>query len=222
MLKQHFRKMLTRRQVARSLILVGIVAAVGAALLLARQHSVEPRPPSGAVASQPAPSSAKLEPQVVASYTVPSTHPKYIAIPAIGIANTPVLELGLLSNGAIATPNNINEAGWYDASSQPGQSRAMFIYGHVSSWKANGIFYNLKKLKLGDKITVIRGDNTTYVYQVVRTKVYSYDKVDMAEVLSPINAGKPGLNLMTCTGKIIEGTSEFSQRLVVFTSLVKS
>ncbi|MDB5175476.1 MAG: hypothetical protein JWM81_334 [Candidatus Saccharibacteria bacterium] len=222
MLKPHFRKTLTRRHVAHSLILIGIVAAVGAALLLARQHGVEPRPPSGAAVLQPAPSSVKLKPQVVASYTVPSTHPKYIAIPAIGIANTPVLELGLLSNGAIATPNNINEAGWYHASSQPGQSGAMFIYGHVSSWDTTGIFYNLKKLKLGDKITVTRGDNTTYVYQVVRTKVYSYDKVDMAEVLSPFNAGKPGLNLMTCSGQIIEGTSEFSQRLVVFTSLVKS
>ena len=29
-----------------------------------------------------------------------------------------------------------------------------------------------------------------------------------------------GLNLMTCTGEAIAGTSEFNERLVVFTSLV--
>jgi LPXTG-site transpeptidase (sortase) family protein len=193
---------------------------VSAALLSAHLRSVEPSPPSGAAASQSAPSSVKLKPQVVASYAVPNTHPKYIAIPAIGIGNTPVLGLGLLSNGAIATPNNINEAGWYNASSLPGQAGAMFIYGHMSSWAADGIFYNLKKLKSGDTITITRGDNTTYTYQVAASKVYSYDNVNMAEVLSPINATKPGLSLMTCTGKIIKGTNEFNQRLVIFSNLV--
>jgi hypothetical protein len=44
----------------------------------------------------------------------------------------------------------------------------------------------------------------------------------MKQVLSPINPNKPGLNLMTCTGHVMKGTSEFSERLVVFTSLVSS
>jgi LPXTG-site transpeptidase (sortase) family protein len=151
---------------------------------------------------------------------VPPNNPKYIAIPAINISNTPILRLGLLKSGAIGTPDNIYDTGWYDGSSLPGQSGAMFIYGHVSSWTADGIFYNLKKLTPGDKITITTGNNTTYTYQVMGTKVYPYNNVDMNQVLSPIDASKPGLNLMTCTGQIIQGTSEFNERLVVFTSLV--
>ena len=98
----------------------------------------------------------------------------------------------------------------------------MFIYGHVSSWTADGAFYNLKKLHSGNTVTIIRGDNRAYMYRVVSSKIYPYDNVDMNQVLAPINAKVPGLNLMTCTGQVIQGTSEFNERLVVFTELVSS
>jgi hypothetical protein len=43
----------------------------------------------------------------------------------------------------------------------------------------------------------------------------------MDQVLVPANANKPGLNMMTCTGEVIKGTSEFNERLVVYANLVK-
>jgi len=168
-----------------------------------------------------APSSVKPKPAEVATYTVPPTDPRYITIPALGIGNTPVVKLGLLKGGAIATPSNIYQTGWYNGSARPGQNGAMFIYGHVSSWTAKGVFYNLKKLQPKSLVTITRGDNKTYTYQVISTKTYPSDHVDMTQVLSPIN-DKPGLNLMTCTGQLIKGTGEFNERLVVFTSLVST
>jgi hypothetical protein len=48
------------------------------------------------------------------------------------------------------------------------------------------------------------------------------DSVPMNIVLTPTKSANSGLNLMTCAGSIIKGTSEFSERLVVFTSLVNS
>jgi sortase A len=213
-------RLLSRQGVAIGLILFGIALAIICIALLIHQNNNEPKPPPGALTSKSAPSSVKPSTQAVASYSVPPNNPKYIAIPAIGIPNTPILKLGLTSSGAIAVPDNVYDTGWYDGSSLPGQSGAMFIYGHVSSWTADGIFYNLKKLKTGDSITITRGDNKTYTYQVVATKVYPYTNVDMSQVLAPVNSNKPGLNLMTCTGTVIKGTSEFNERLVVFTSLV--
>jgi LPXTG-site transpeptidase (sortase) family protein len=169
-----------------------------------------------------APSSVKPTTQEIVSYSVPPNDPKYISIPAIDISTTKVLKLGLLKSGAIGTPDNVYDTGWYDGSSTPGQNGAMFIYGHVSSWTADGIFYNLKILVAGDKIIITRGDNTTYTYQVVSLKIYPYNNVPMNTVLEPIQAGTPGLNLMTCTGQVMPGTSEFNERLVVYTSLVSS
>jgi sortase A len=204
------------------LIAFGVVLGVTSVLLLLNKNQSVPKPPPGALTSKSAPSSIKPKAQAVASYAVPPTDPKYINIPAIGLTKTRIIQLGLLSNGSIAVPDNIYDTGWYNGSAKPGQNGAMFIYGHVSSWTANGVFYNLKKLKPGDTITIIRGDNTSYTYQVVQTKVYAYNAVPMNTVLAPVNSSKPGLNLMTCTGQVIKGTSEFNQRLVVYTSLVSN
>jgi LPXTG-site transpeptidase (sortase) family protein len=204
------------------MLVVGVILAAIAAALYVYDRQAEPKPPPDALTSRSAPSSAEPSPQAIANYTVPSLHPKYIAIPSIDVGNSRVRELGLTSGGAIATPDNIYDAGWYDRSSLPGQKGAEFIYGHVSSWTAHGIFYDLKKLKAGDNVVVTRGDNKKFTYRVVSTKIYPYKKVDMNQVLRPVSAGEPGLNIMTCTGRIIKGTSEFSERLVVFTKLVNS
>lgn len=215
-----FKKIVTQRNVALALIVFGIIG-IGINIIL---YAQEPRPPKivsdpKSVSINSAPSSIKPSEKSVASYSVPPSDPKYITIPAIGISNTPILRLGLLKTGAISTPDNIYEAGWYDGSSLPGQTGAMFIYGHVSSWTADGIFHNLKKLVAGDSVIITRGDNTAFTYRVVSAKVYPYNNVDMTQVLAPINPSTPGLNLMTCTGQVIKGTSEFNERLVVFTSL---
>jgi sortase (surface protein transpeptidase) len=200
-------------------IVAGLIFALVAVLIMVHQHKTEPKPPPGALTSKSAPSSVKPPIKAVAAYNVPPTDPKYIAISSIGLSNTPVLRLGLTTGGAIAVPDNIYEAGWYDGSSRPGQAGAMFIYGHFSSWTADGIFYNLHKLQLGDSVTIIRGDNTTYTYKVLKIVVYPYNAVPMNTVLASLSSNTPGLNLMTCTGQVIKGTSEFNERLVVYTSL---
>jgi sortase (surface protein transpeptidase) len=159
--------------------------------------------------------------QQVESYTVAPTLPKYINIPAISIPNTEVHALGLSANGQIAVPSSSYMTGWYNGSSKPGAPGAMFIYGHVLGWYAGGIFYNLKELKPGDDIIVTSGDNRQFTYQVVTSKVYPHDKVNMQQVLAPIKPGVPGLNLMTCSGQLLRDSIDFTERLVVFTSLVR-
>lgn len=167
--------------------------------------------------SQSDPSSLKPTQKSVDEYSVDPDLPRYVAIPAIKLGKTKVVQLGLSKNNQIVSPGNIFEAGWYSQSSKPGQDGAMFIFGHASSWEAEGAFYSLDKLEQGDTIIVTRGDNEQFTYKVVSSKVYPADKVDMDAVLSPVQPGKQGLNLMTCAGQIIKGTSDFSQRLVVFT-----
>lgn len=212
---QHLSKI---ERFAYGCIILGIALAA-TAVMLSINHSNLPKSPVQALTAQSILSSVKPSSQVIANYNVPASNPKYISIPAIHVDKTRILKLGLTSGKAIAVPTNIYDTGWYDGSSLPGQTGAMFIYGHVSSWAANGVFYNLKNLKTGDRIIIIGGDNKAYIYQVVSTKVYPYNAVNMNQVLSPINS-KPGLNLMTCTGTVIKGTSEFNERLVVFANLV--
>jgi LPXTG-site transpeptidase (sortase) family protein len=163
------------------------------------------------------PNTVKVTTAEFNSYHVPADNPRYIFIPKIGVKSI-ILPLGTTTGNQIAVPASIYAAGWYNLSSLPGKSGAMLIYGHVSSWSTPGIFYNLKNLVPGDKIEVEQGNDLLYTYTVVKTVVYNYQNVDMNAVLKPVISGKPGLNLVTCTGSVIESLHEFSQRLVVFAS----
>lgn len=197
-----------------------VIAVIGLAISVSSYYKQAKTPEIKITkVSQNEPSSNKLSADSINNYSVPPANPKYITIPSINLPNTPIYPLGINKDNQISAPNNIYKAGWYTGSAKPGQNGAMFIYGHVSSWTATGAFYNLNSLKPGNKIIITTGANKTYIYKVISTQVYDHNKVDMKKVLAPIDPNKPGLNLMTCTGQIIKGTSEFNQRLVVYATL---
>lgn len=155
----------------------------------------------------------------LASYQVAPTLPRYIMIPKLGV-DARVLSVGVTKTGALATPYNVFDTAWYNLSAKPGQPGAMLIDGHVSSWTAHGVFYGIKSLVGGDIIKIERGDGTIYTYKVVRDQVYPSGNVNMKAAVTPIVPGQPGLNLITCTGDVIPGTSKFNERVIVFATLV--
>lgn len=163
----------------------------------------------------PVPSTVKPSSSAVANYSVAPDLPRYINITKLGV-HARVLQSGITSSGAIVTPNNVYDAGWYTGSAKPGQPGATLIDGHVSSWTTRGVFYGIKTLQPGDALQIVRGDGALINYRVVKTQTYDADHVDMQAAVSPVNPGKPGLNLITCGGKVKPGTSEFTQRTIVF------
>lgn len=154
-----------------------------------------------------------------ANYKVTPERPRVISIDKIKV-NARVVRLGIKANNQLAAPSNIFDAGWYDESSKPGDGGAVVIDGHVSGPTKRGVFYDLKKLIAGDQIKVERGDGKVFIYKVVKTASYAADKVDMAAVLVPVTKGKPGLNLITCSGEIDASRNHYKDRTVVFTEQV--
>lgn len=152
------------------------------------------------------------------SYVVASDLARYIKIPKISVYAR-VLQVGIDNSGAIATPNNSNDTAWYNGSAKPGQTGATLIDGHVTNWTSNGVFHDLKKLTTGDEIQLVLGNGTVLNYEVISEKSYPDNNVDMNAALSPATVGKSGLNLITCTGKVKPGTSQYTDRLVIFASL---
>jgi len=171
--------------------------------------------------SSPAPSSVKPTAKTLASYVVAPNLPRYIMIPKLGI-DARVLSVGVNAQGALKTPDSIYDTAWYNESSEPGQQGAMLIDGHVSNWTAQGVFYGIKTLVAGDLIKIERGDGTIFTYGVVRDQVYSSGDVNMQSAITPVIAGQPGLNLITCAGDVIPGTSQLNERIVVYATLVGS
>lgn len=161
------------------------------------------------------PSTTKPVTSSLTEYKVAPNLPRYLIIPRLGV-DARVLSVGVNAQGALETPNNVYDTAWYNRSTLPGQPGAMLIDGHVSSWTANGVFYALKTLHPGDTIRIQRGDDVTFSYEVVTTRVYDVNNVDMSAALKPINPNRPGLNLISCSGSVVQGTNEFNERIVVF------
>lgn len=151
----------------------------------------------------------------VDAYKVAADLPRALYIPKIDV-EARVLHLGTTRDGSVASPSNILDAGWFKESAKPGQSGAMLIDGHVHGPTKPGVFVNLKKLKPGDEIQLERGDGTRFTYRVTSSKTYPADNVDMGAALRSAEAGKPGLNVITCTGEIDKATNHYKDRLVVF------
>ena len=160
----------------------------------------------------------KVPPAKVDSYKVAPSFPRKISIAKIGV-DSRVLALGVKSNNELKAPVNIYDTGWYEGSAKPGEQGAMLLDGHVHGPTQPGVFYNLKKLVAGDVIAVERGDGTKFNYRVVSSKTYDKENVDMAVAMSPVEAGKPGLNLITCAGSFNNQADQYEDRLVGFATL---
>jgi len=159
-------------------------------------------------------SGAWVDSIAVISHVAP-TLPRYLIIPKLGV-DARILAVGVTANGALGTPANVFDTDWYDESAQPGQEGAMLIDGHISSWTTRGVFYGLNTLLPGDMIDIQGGNGAIFTYKVVKTQIYDANNVDMGAALSPIDPTKPGLNLISCTGDVISGTSKFNERIIVF------
>jgi len=151
----------------------------------------------------------------ISGYAVAPNLPRYIDISKLAV-HARVLSMGVTSSNQLKAPGNVFDAGWYNASAQPGQPGAMLLDGHISSWQTKGVFYGLNKLQSGDPIVITRGDGKKFTYTVVKTETDDASKVDMSSLLVSQDTAKPGLNLISCSGEVIPGTNEFNKRIVVY------
>ncbi len=167
------------------------------------------------------PSETKPSTSTVAStsYHVAPDMPKTLKIAKLNV-DARIKPLGVTNNNELQAPTNIYDTGWYNASAKPGQpgsNGAMVIDGHVHGPTLPGVFVDIKKLVPGDTLQVIRGDNTSFTYVVKKVQNYDANTFDMGMLLTSIQPGEPGLNLITCGGPYDRNSGEYTQRTVVFT-----
>jgi sortase A len=145
--------------------------------------------------------------------------PVTVKIPKINV-NTAVESVGNDKEGRMDVPKNANNTAWYSPGYRPGQVGNAVLAGHYD--KVDGspsVFWNVKKLTVGDKIMVIDNKGKTQTFAVTKTAKYP-------DASFPINlvfgtASVPMLNLITCNGTWNKTTKNYSDRLVVYSQLVK-
>ncbi len=140
--------------------------------------------------------------------------PTRLIIPAITLDSqiVPVSQKDVTVNGQIykqwQTDNNL--VGWHNLSATPGQSSNMVLNGHSNLYSR--VFQNLDKLKVGDEIVTMVGEQA-YRYRVtekilVKEKGASLEKrIENARLIMPTPDER--LTLITCS------QPEASHRLLV-------
>lgn len=144
--------------------------------------------------------------------------PVSIEIPVIG-ENAKVIEVGQTEDGQMEAPESIYEVGWYAPGTKPGNVGNSVLAGHVDGYDKPGVFYNLKKLKIGDEIHVTGADGKILTFTVVETASYVSDESPLNKIFG--ESSKAMLNLITCTGVFDNKSGLYDERLVVYTELVE-
>ena len=181
--------------------------------------------PSGTPSSAPAasgtpssaPTTARAAAPTRAPAALPASRPLRISIARIGVA-TRVVDLGRDDDGALETPTEPAQAGWYTGSPEPGTVGPSVILGHVTWNGAAAAFYRLGQLRSGDRVRVTRADGRTATFAVTSTQEYAKDAFPTAEVYA--NTDRPSLRLITCAGKYEKDRHYYTHNLVVYADLV--
>jgi LPXTG-site transpeptidase (sortase) family protein len=144
--------------------------------------------------------------------------PVRLRIPALNI-DTDVEELGLY-NGAMDVPTNIWNAGWLKTGVRPGETGNAVIDGHKDSVHGTAIFWELGKLKPGDKIYVSDQGGNELTFEVRQVKSYTLKDIPLDQIFGP--SGEKQLNLISCDGRFVRDQHTYDRRVVVYTQLSNS
>lgn len=148
-----------------------------------------------------------------------ASEPVSFSIPAIG-AGSELLSLGLRENGSLEVPPDGPgaPASWYNQSPTPGERGPSVLLGHVNATDGGpGVFADLRSLKAGDLIEVVRADGSTATFEMVRGEQYPKDDFPTGTVYG--NTPGAELRLITCDG-YDPATGLFDDNYVIFAQLV--
>ena len=162
-------------------------------------------------------------PAEVTEYHVAPGEPRYFSIPSVGINNARIVKIGLKSTGELATPSNIYNVGWYNASAMPGTNGVAIIDGHGGA-PGIGVFGNLTLAKIGATITIELEPTTAgtageiYTYRIVDTATKQLGDEANRYMTTAFESPEPGhgsLTLITCTGDYWLSSRTYSHRFFI-------
>lgn len=147
-----------------------------------------------------------------AAQTAKLGDPERVTIPAIGV-DAPLVPVGLKADGAVATPEH-GLAGWYEPGPRPGDRGAAVLLAHVDS-KADGpdVFFRLRELKPGDRVSVAYHDATT-TFVVTDTEQVAKSALPTERIWAP--SKRPVLRLITCGGRFDEQARSYRDNVIVY------
>jgi hypothetical protein len=150
-------------------------------------------------------------PKIVAPVPILTSPPVRLLLPSLNI-HPPVESLGLDRYGAMDTPNNIWDVGWYNGGPVPGSPGDAVINGHAGYPGQPLIFGRLANVQPGEQIVVMLADGSRQVFTVVSVSSWAVG-TSPPHMFEPF--GPPRLTLVTCDGAFNDTNKTYASRLMV-------
>lgn len=136
-----------------------------------------------------------------------------VLVPAIGV-DAPVSPAGVEGDDrALDVPDDGSSVVWYRHGPSPGEPGSAVLAGHVDYGGARAVFYRLRELEPGMRVTVEYADGSRRSFRVEARRLYDKDR------LPPLvfrQSGQPALALVTCGGGYDEASRSYLGNTVVF------
>ncbi len=129
-------------------------------------------------------------------------------------------EVGTTTGGKMGLPSKPGNVAWFKLGSKIGEAGNAVIAGHLD--QPNGdpaIFAKLGDLGVGDTFEVYKGGEKMTFAVEKKKSIKVSDSAGLVEVFGPSKETR--LNLVTCWGEWDRDNKTYTDRLVVFTKLVK-
>ena len=166
---------------------------------------------AGPAASTPAPA-IRPGSGPAASMRRAALPPVRIEIPAIGVSAA-VIRLGLNRDGSMQVPEDFALTGWFTGGPAPGETGPAVIAGHIDSRRGPAVFYRLRELRAGDRVTVARANGSAVRFTVDSVVQYPKQAFPTKAVFGP--APEPLLRLITCGGTFDHDRRSYRDNVVV-------
>lgn len=145
--------------------------------------------------------------------------PMRIKIPVIGV-NAAIEHVGLDENLAVDVPQGVMNAAWWQDGPLPGNTGNSILVGHYDDYKGDpAVFWDLNKLKIGDRMSVVDSNGGEKTFEVVEIAVYRFDDLSVIDKIYGSTLGR-NLNLITCGGIWDPVARNYDKRLVIYTRFV--
>lgn len=201
-----------RTGLAGVLLLAALVlVSTGATLALRPVAASSPPEPPALIGALPEP--VKRKPVAVAEIIPEAPPPARVSIDRLGIESS-LVGLKVQGDGILQVPEDYATAGWHRAGTAPGDVGPAVIVGHVDSYEGPAVFYRLRELQPGDRVTVDRVDGSVLTFEVYGQETVPKDAFPTDRVYGPTDG--PELRLVTCGGRFDERARRYDDNVVVY------